>query len=384
MSTGKAILVAISLLLVTGGCSRAVSPLAWEQEKFFANVSAVDPATERALTYAKYYSLAGRHDLAAAELEAALAKNPHNPRLLNALGNSHDQAGNYRRAQESYQKILAQDADNAQALNNLGYSHYLAGDLTQAEKIFQELLAKHPDSTVARNNLGLVWCRQGKQQDALALWEKRDGPEKAQEKLEQVVAFLRIKGKVPAPKPATSQVAALPAPTPSEPVVPTQAAQPVARQETPAAETLPSRPLAATPTPKRTDTSKPVKAVVGNSIAPGVQVEEVAMIIQPASYSPPPAAAKAAPWPALPAPAKRPQSVIPPAPSPAEEADQTELVTLVEPPPVRPWRRLPRYRMLAVPPPELPRSVKPLREYLTGLHSHQSLKAPANPEMAVY
>ncbi len=389
MHTMPSILVLIGLLSLAGGCSRAVSPLANEQEKFFAHVKAADPAEERALRYAKYYSIAGRHDLAVAELEATLRKDPQNARLLNALGNIYDQLGDYRRAQEHYQKILAKDADNPLAMNNLGYSHYLAGDLSQAEKILQELLAKHPDNTIARNNLGLVWCRQGKQQDAVALWEKKDGPEMAQVKLQQVLGFLgRGKNATP-PNSAPVQVAAGPRPSISEPPAALQektaTSEPPAQAEAPAGATMPARNLTAPPlAQKSSHEPNALKPKQDTAAAPQVKVEEVAMIIQPASFNPSASAPSLPPVLSTPAAPKKPNTAVTLSPSRPGASDELELTALAEPREVKPWRRTPRFRMIPVPPVELPQTIKPLREYIIKPHSHQGLNPPAMPEMAVY
>jgi len=389
MVSRRGSMILIMAILLAGGCSRAVSPLAGEQEKFFAHVQAPDPAADRALRYAKYYSIAGRHDLAVAELEAALKQDPQNIRLLNALGNISDQLGDYQRAQETYQKILASDPDNALALNNLGYSHYLAGDLRQAEKILQELLTKHPDNTVARNNLGLVWCRQGRQQDAVALWEKKEGPEAAQAKLQQVIAFLRTGKNAVAAGSAAIQVAAAPPPSSHEATAAlkekTAAAEPAARTGAPAGAALPARPLAAPPVARKSSAaSGEDNASSAAASGPRGKVEEVAMIIQPASFRPPAAAESPSSVLSAPTGPQNSQTAATVGTVRADALDQLELTAPEEPAPHKSWRRTPRYRMLTIPPMQLPKTVKPLRDYITRADSHQSPQPPAPPELAVY
>jgi tetratricopeptide (TPR) repeat protein len=161
-------------------------------------LKASNPLEEQALQCAQYQCLTGRFDLALEELGKAVASDPHNSRLLNAMGNCYDKLGKYDRAREIYEKILAEHADNFPAKNNLGYSCYLSGDLSRAESIFKEILSKNPQDTVARNNLGLVWCRQGKDSAALGLWQKTDGEIQAREKLAQVLASLGKSGNQPA------------------------------------------------------------------------------------------------------------------------------------------------------------------------------------------
>ncbi len=103
-----------------------------------------NPEEERAWRSAQYYQLVGRFDLALKELNQAVAVDPHNVRLLNALGSCYDRLGEYAKAQEMYEKILVQEAGNTPARNNLGYSYYLSGDLVKAETVFQAVLAKDP------------------------------------------------------------------------------------------------------------------------------------------------------------------------------------------------------------------------------------------------
>ncbi|MBM4288586.1 MAG: tetratricopeptide repeat protein [Deltaproteobacteria bacterium] len=201
---------------VASGCQHAADPSLAMQKKFLSAVKVSSGEEEKALRSAHYYRLAGRYDLALTELSRAVAQEPGNPRLLNALGSCYDRLGNHAKAQEIYNQVLAQDAANLAALNNIGYSCYLAGDLVQAEQKFQAVLAQDPVNDYARNNLGLVWCKQGKEQEALRLWQKNEGEMAAREKLEMVLAQLGIpmvKGLLASgpPQAGTSDMAAAPA-----------------------------------------------------------------------------------------------------------------------------------------------------------------------------
>ncbi len=190
MKTSPCLVLSLILIFLGSGCQHLATPSLSTQQKFFESLKAANPEEEAALRCAQYHNLVGRADLALQELSQAVAADPHNIRLLNAMGNCYDKLGQYAKAQEIYEKVLAQDADNFPARNNLGYSCYLLGDFSRAEKIFQEILSKNPEYTVARNNLGLVWCRQGKESQALSLWQKTDGEIPAREKLTQVLAYL--------------------------------------------------------------------------------------------------------------------------------------------------------------------------------------------------
>ena len=179
-----------SVLLLGSGCQHAVLSSSDMQQKFFSSLKNSSSGEESALRSAHYYTLVGRVDLALNELNHAIALYPNNVRLLNAVGGCYDRLGNYAKAREMYETALAQDAGNNLVRNNFGYSRYLSGDITGAETIFKKILADDPNDTLARNNLGLVWCRQGKEKEALSLWQKSDGDIQAREKLHQVLAYL--------------------------------------------------------------------------------------------------------------------------------------------------------------------------------------------------
>ena len=188
-----------------------------------------------------------------------------------------------------YEKILAQEAGNTLPRNNLGYSYYLSGDLAKAETIFQEVLAKDPKNTVAQNNLGLVWCRQGQENKALSLWQKTDGDLSAREKLTQVLAYLGKSGE----KTVTISPNAI---TPQIPVARNRSEDKREKQVPPAelarsekipAANQPSLQVASDLEPNPVQPAKALRTPGKFPQEAQVKVEEVQMVIQPASYSPP-------------------------------------------------------------------------------------------------
>lgn len=287
MKTLPPLIVVTCLLLAGSGCQHAGTPSLKMQEKFFSSLEPANPAVDQTLRRIQYYQLTGRVDTAIQELQGALKNYPNNIRLLNALGNCHDRLGAYSQAKETYEKILLQDPSNQLALNNLGYSCFLAGDLVQAEKCFQEVIARNPENNLARNNLGLVWCSQGKEQQALNFWEKTEGEVLAREKLTQVLAHLG-KTKGPAAKAAPAAEPRIPASSPSPPDKPdTPAPAPeIARLDH--KQVSPRSPM---PAPED-DRSESGQAAQGTRmpgiklLKPQVTVEEVEMVVQPAAYSP--------------------------------------------------------------------------------------------------
>jgi tetratricopeptide (TPR) repeat protein len=286
--------LALSVLVWGSGCQPAVLASADMQQKFFSSLKNANPEEEPAVRCANYYNLVGRVDLALNELNRAIAVYPNSVRLLNAIGGCYDRLGNYAKAREMYERALAQDADNNLIRNNLGYSSYLSGDLKGAEKIFQDILAQNPDYTLARNNLGLVWCRQGKEKEALSFWQKTEGDIPAREKLHQVLAYL---GK-PAESPpiSVSEDKGKPQNTPvalqngseKQPSNQDQLTE-ITRLPKALANSCSSPVLAEDPGPMPVKSSQVARKTATASPELPVKIAEVAMVVQPASYSPPPA-----------------------------------------------------------------------------------------------
>jgi hypothetical protein len=390
----------LSVLLLGSGCQPAVLSSADMQQKFFSSLKNASPEEEPALRCAQYYNLVGRADLALNELNRALDVYPNNVRLLNAVGGCFDRLGNYAQAQQMYARALAQDAGNNLIRNNLGYSCYLNGDLGRAEKIFQEILAQCPDDTQARNNLGLLWCRQGKEKDALNLWQKTDGDLPAREKLHQVLAYLgkpvekttigTSAGKDKPPKTSVD----LPnySAKPPEPQAQlTEIAQSPKRPANPRPSPLPAE--AAQPAPVKTSNRVPEKA----SSEPRVKVEEVEMVIQPASYSPPPAGLN---------PASQAETMIIEAPgvrkpgsAPGKTRQLSAVPSITDPdllpdyvePPRQPryyrrpqWQRIRQPQIITCPPQEPQPTNHPVNKYLRQESTYQPQKSSGRQETTVY
>lgn len=395
MPTLPIVILIAGVLLGSGGCQRAVSPSQAMQQKFFSSLKVSHPDEDKAQRFAHYYMLVGRSDLAQLELQRALKEEPHNLKLLNALGSCYDQTGQYSKAQETYQQILAQDPDHPLALNNLGYSYYLSGDFNRAETTLQEVLAKHPDNNLARNNLGLVWVRQGKEQRALSFWQKTDGDLGAREKLQQVAAFL---GKSTDKATASGTVAADRAhlasrSRPAAADQPEKLARPAQLLPTGkiAGSPQPSLPEARAARPEVAKAAKPAAVPAQLSQNPRVQVEDVEMVIQPASYSPPPDAVTApVPAPSLvppapqadsrPAPGRAPLPPAKHALTPAKTAvvDQGQNEAYVRP---RSEKRAGRSKMVIYTVETPPKSLK---EYIVKGYTHKNQIAGNRPEPVVF
>lgn len=388
-------------LVPVSGCQHAATPSPATSQQFFNSVKASSPQEEQAVRRAHYHSLVGCFDLALKELSQALASDPHNVRLLNATGNCYDKLGQYAKAQEMYEAILTQEPNNSPAGNNLAYSYYLSGDLAGAEKKFQEILAKNPDDALLLNNLGLVWCRQGKETQALNLWQKNDGEIQAREKLSQVLAYLGKSGDQTAAKIFGNHIK--PRQTPEVPSElsekPNTTAPPAAisqRGKKPVAD--PSSQLAAADIqPTSEKISHPASSPGKSPAKSQLHVEEVKMIIHPASHSqthPGDTAARESTRLLT-------ESSLPPGKTavgitcqplakksaPAEDLCQDEVETPNQQPYVhrpRQWKRYWKPRIVHCNPQEPQKTAPPIKNYLTDQSSYQNQNASSRPEAVFY
>jgi len=188
----------LTLLALGAGCSSLnfSSLKFWGTAKSHSDLE-VRPATgdtARLLHNAHYLSLMGRQDLALKELEEAYQREPHNPKVANALALGYEAVGEWERAQQVYREALARGGDNPALQNNLCYSYYRAGDFKRAEDCFRQALERDPRNMAARNNLGLLLCRTGRREEARCLWQEAEGAVVAEKKIKEVLAFMGTEG----------------------------------------------------------------------------------------------------------------------------------------------------------------------------------------------
>jgi len=145
--------------------------------------------TDRLIQNAAYLRQSGRLELAVEELEEAHFQKPENLEILDELARCYEDLGHYGRAQELYDEALARGHHPALE-NNRCYSFYRQGKLGRAEACFRETLARDPDNQMARNNLGLVLGRQGREAEALALWQDVLTATESRERLGEALAAL--------------------------------------------------------------------------------------------------------------------------------------------------------------------------------------------------
>jgi Flp pilus assembly protein TadD len=390
----------LSLLLLLSGCQHAVHPSLEMQQKFFSSLKDSNPIEEHALRAAQYHNLVGRADLALNELNRALEQSPNSVRLLNAVGGCYDRLGNYAKARQMYEMILAQDAGNNLVKNNLGYSCYLSGDFAGAERIFQEILASQPGDTLARNNLGLVWCRQGKEKEAMGLWQKAEGDIQAREKLNQVLAFL---GKPVEPSSGNAAQGKGKPPETPEALANGFINQgenmarlsEMTRPPKGPADSCPAPLAAAVPQSFPFKNSQTAKNPAGVLPKPQVKIEEVEMVVQPASFNPSPASSNPAPQTAG-LTQSTPDSLAPPAvpgrtrkPSAVDYFLEDLKSDRAEPSTQRyfrrsQWQGMRKSKIITYPPVESPKTEQTLKNCLHQESVYQPRNASNRQETTVY
>jgi Tfp pilus assembly protein PilF len=113
------------------------------------------------------YDLQGDLPKAAAEFQAALARSPDDPDLLNDYGCFLDRQGNFAEAEQHLRRALQSSPQHQRALTNLGIVLAHQGRYQEAFDTFA--LAVGP--AAAHNNVGMLLARQGRTMEAAAAFE---------------------------------------------------------------------------------------------------------------------------------------------------------------------------------------------------------------------
>ncbi len=106
---------------------------------------------------------------ALAELDAAVAKSPQDPRLYNTLGVAHDLTGRHDLAQQDYRNGLRLAPDDAGLRNNYALSLALSRDYPTAVATLRELAERTDASPRHRLNLALIYGLAGDDKKAAEL-----------------------------------------------------------------------------------------------------------------------------------------------------------------------------------------------------------------------
>ena len=89
-----------------------------------------------------------------------------------ALGRIHDQRGKHDLAIAEFQRALALDPHDSEALSGLANSYKRAGDNAEAEKAYLQVVALRPNDWSGYNDLGILYESIGRVEDAIAQYKR--------------------------------------------------------------------------------------------------------------------------------------------------------------------------------------------------------------------
>lgn len=147
------------------------------------------PAATLALTMAEELEKAGKDGDAIAFYEKARAADPAaNAKASRRLAVLYDRAGEPGKAMTEFRELLKAKPKDPDLLNDLGYSHYNRGEWTDAETHFRKALDCDKSHKRAWVNLGMTLAQQGRHDESLTAFEKAVSPAEAKSNLAFVLA----------------------------------------------------------------------------------------------------------------------------------------------------------------------------------------------------
>jgi len=123
---------------------------------------------------------AGRIPQAIVLYEKARTDNPNLREASWRLAVLYDRLGDTARSQAEFQRLLQRNARDADVLNDLGYSYYNHGQFQYAETYLREALAANPKHARAWINLGMVLGEEGRYAESLDAFSHSVPPAQAQ------------------------------------------------------------------------------------------------------------------------------------------------------------------------------------------------------------
>lgn len=114
----------------------------------------------------------GRWDEARRAYELALAAKPDDPDVHHRLAVVADKQQMFGAADDHYEAALRKRPRDPNLLSDIGYSYTLRGDDNRAEKTLREVLAIDPSHKGAMLNLGTLYGKQGRYDEAFALFKR--------------------------------------------------------------------------------------------------------------------------------------------------------------------------------------------------------------------
>jgi Tfp pilus assembly protein PilF len=146
----------------------AVKGHAREAALLYERARGIDPtAIDYSRPLAGLYDLHGDLPKAAAEFQAALAKSPDDPDLLNDYACFFDRQGNYSAAEQHLRRALQVAPQHQRALTNLGIVLARQNRLQESFDVFTAAVGP----AAAHSNLGMLLARQGRTAEAQAAFD---------------------------------------------------------------------------------------------------------------------------------------------------------------------------------------------------------------------
>ena len=114
----------------------------------------------------------GKFELAVEDLLSALRIDPRDADLRVDLGNIYLQMEKYELARGQFELVLKSDPKNLQALNGVATCLFTHGDLAGTEAKLKTALRVDPSDPQTKMNLALLYSKQGKKTEAIALYRE--------------------------------------------------------------------------------------------------------------------------------------------------------------------------------------------------------------------
>lgn len=153
-----------ALLLLTACVSTPASPDQIDPDR--------DPTSRTLHSLARLHASAGRHDIAVAVYEELLAGHPRDVPAYAELAAVHMRTDHIERARNALRRGLAVAPRDAVLLNDLGVCHLAARRTSEAYQAFEAAAASAPHDARPVANMALTLALMGRQDEALATWER--------------------------------------------------------------------------------------------------------------------------------------------------------------------------------------------------------------------
>jgi Flp pilus assembly protein TadD len=180
---------ALALLIVANcGCSILSNTASSEHT---ASVGDPKVSAEFTLALAQQHEQAGRLRDAVVLYERARQQDESLPRISRRLAVLYDQTGEPDKALSEFRAALQLSPRDSDLLNDFGYFQLGRGKFADAEQLLRKSLAANPRNDRARMNLAVTLTRQGRFEEARAMFSQVVGPAAADR---NVIAVLSSAG----------------------------------------------------------------------------------------------------------------------------------------------------------------------------------------------